>query len=118
MYYVIIIDDEDVLLDLLRELVEELGYCSITALNGKEAWDTLQSLTELPVVIITDRMMPYMNGVDFIERVRSRPRFKYIPIILMSAAGAGGKTVTADVFVQKPFDINELANLIEYIVNS
>jgi CheY-like chemotaxis protein len=118
MFNIMVVDDEDVLVDLLREIIEDLDYCTITALNGNEAWNILLSLTELPILIITDRMMPQLNGIEFIRRLKGHPRFRYIPTILMSAAGDDGKASLADVFIQKPFDIDELTDLIDEIINN
>jgi CheY-like chemotaxis protein len=107
MATILIVDDDDSLLEMLRTVVEELDHTPLCAVNGKEAWDILNSLAESPALLITDRMMPIMNGLELIELVRQSQRFARLPIILMSAAGSGSDQ-RADCFIPKPFNLDQL----------
>jgi CheY-like chemotaxis protein len=68
-------------------------------------------------LIISDVMMPRMNGIEFTKIVKATPQFSKVPIILMSAAGIPREGNTADYFIHKPFDLDDLANLVEKLVN-
>lgn len=122
MAKVLVVDDEDVLVEMVAMLVEDLGHQSITAANGREALnvlsDHLNGGNSLPALIITDVMMPKMNGVDFTKSIRADAHLKKIPVIMMSAAGCPIDGHMADYFINKPFDLDDLANLIEKVVNS
>jgi CheY-like chemotaxis protein len=116
MAKVMVVDDEDVLLDMLATLVEDLGHEPITATNGREALSLLSNIGEPPALILSDVMMPRMNGVDFARAVKSDPELRTVPIILMSAASRPKDVILAEHFVHKPCDLDLLATLIEQYV--
>ncbi|MFN5608738.1 MAG: response regulator [Holosporales bacterium] len=82
---ILAVDDEPFNLDILKEYLEEEGHTVITATNGQEALNALQSHRKVDLIIL-DRMMPIMNGMEVIERVKADPIFKDIPIIMQTAA--------------------------------
>lgn len=86
------------------------------ATNGREALNILQAERQPPALIISDVMMPGMNGLALAEAIRQSPRLRAIPIILMSAAGRPGESRSANHFLPKPFDLDALAELIERYV--
>src|SRR3982750_461792 len=103
-----IVDDELAVLEMLGNIVEDLGHEPLYAANGEEAWDTLINLFELPALVITDRMMPMMNGAELIHRLRNSHRLRHFPVIRMSAAGDAGTGHLANCFIRKPFDLRVL----------
>lgn len=113
MSSVLVVDDEDVLLDMITALIEDLGYHAVTATNGIEALNILQSEVEPPFLIISDIMMPKMSGTALAQHVRADPRLRHVPIVLMSAAGRVPKDSTADYFMHKPFDLDHIEQVIE-----
>ena len=114
MAVVLVVDDEDVLLDMLATLVEDLGHQSVTATNGQEALAILGRLPEPPAVILSDVMMPRMNGVEFARKVKEHPLFKTVPVLLMSAASRAVGKDSADHFIPKPFDLDRIVDLIQH----
>jgi CheY-like chemotaxis protein len=118
MARVLIVDDEDVLIDMVAGLVEDLGHEPITAVNGKAALALLSGESSLPALIISDVMMPQMNGVELAQQVKKNPQYQKIPIILMSAAGEPKNSLNADHFINKPFNIDDLARLIEHCIGN
>lgn len=120
MVKVMIIDDETSIVWLLEDLISELGYEPISALNGREALAKLSQLPEdeLPALIITDLMMPQLDGVGLTRLLRADPRFRHIPILMMSAAEKFTPDSGADLFINKPFDLDALALMVEQIVES
>ncbi len=113
MASVLVVDDETVLLEMMAALIADLGYRVITATNGYDALAALSRETAPPDLIISDVMMPCMDGVELAREVRGSPRWRDVPVILMSAAGLPRNRHTADYFLDKPFDIDDLITLIE-----
>ncbi|MBA3945018.1 MAG: response regulator [Herpetosiphonaceae bacterium] len=111
MASVLVVEDEGVLLEMLAALVEESGHHPIMATNGQEALNVLQNTQELPALIISDIMMPQMNGIALAHAVHSDPRLHHLPLILMSAAGTPPPAI-ANHFIAKPFNIDDLEGLI------
>jgi two-component system, chemotaxis family, chemotaxis protein CheY len=114
---VLIVDDEDVLTDMIASLVEDLGYCAVTASNGHEAIETLRAMPHPPMLIISDMMMPRMNGTAFAQAIRSDHRYRHVPLIMMSAAGRPAPDGLANEFIHKPFDLDDLELLIQEYAN-
>jgi two-component system NtrC family sensor kinase len=108
---VLIADDDPISRKLLQSYLQKWG-CEVTAAeNGGEAWSSFQQ-DEFPIVI-TDWMMPELDGVELIRRIRSGPRPGYVYVILLTAKGQKEDLVTgmdagADDFLTKPFDRDEL----------
>ena len=113
MSRVLVVDDENALLTMVAELVEDLGHQPLLATNGQEALNSLRAAVQAPALVITDIMMPCMNGIALAETLKCDPQLRDIPIILMSAAGRPVGSRVADHFLAKPFDLNVLADLIE-----
>lgn len=113
MPLVMVVDDEDVLVEMVASLIEDLGLQALVATNGEEALSSLTTVPEAPALILSDVMMPRMNGIELARMLKRDPRLKNVPIILMSAAGRPIDTQAADGFVHKPFDLDMLSKLIE-----
>lgn len=110
---VMVVDDEDVLVEMVASLIEDLGMRTLIATNGQEALKSLLQMPAAPALILSDVMMPQMNGIELAKAVKREPRLKDVPIILMSAAGRPLGTDAADGFIHKPFDLDLLLDLIE-----
>lgn len=108
---ILYVDDD---IDLLEYIVEEIGpLCRklITANNGKSAIKALQS-QDIDVVI-TDIMMPELDGLTLCKTIKFSDHFKHIPVILLTAKADLetmnlGREVRADAFIPKPFEVEEL----------
>lgn len=115
---VLIVDDEPYIAELLAELLDsELGCRVQTAFNGYQALRMVE--TERPLLLITDLMMPYMDGRTLIATLRDEMGLYELPIITMSAAyQCPGWIVERGLpFIAKPFDADELVTLIRrYLV--
>jgi signal transduction histidine kinase len=110
---VLIAEDEPISRRLLQTYLERWGYAVSSAENGAAAWQRFQE-EEFPLVI-SDWMMPEMNGIDLIRRIRaSEPRgLVYVYVLLLTAKSekedlVQGMEAGADDFVTKPFDREEL----------
>lgn len=108
---ILIVDDDEVSLAISRRTVEQAGYAVETAHHGREALDVL-SRGECRLVI-TDWMMPEMDGVELCRQIRARDFCGYVYVIVLTSKGekkdiVEGLTAGADDFLTKPFDPAEL----------
>jgi adenylate cyclase len=108
---ILIVDDEPFNLDLLEQELDEHGYVIERANDGVEALDKVASFS--PDVILLDYMMPKMNGLEVLARLRQDEKHKSIPVILLTAKATQedkvkGLDAGADDYVIKPFDSFEL----------
>lgn len=109
---ILLVEDIPNILDFLSMTLRFKGYEVITARNGQEAWEILQQLR--PVLLITDILMPRMDGFALVYRLRSDPQLRSIPVIFLSATyitpedQAFAMRLGAARFIEKPVDIEEL----------
>ena len=82
---ILVVDDNPDKLHLLESALKLAGYRVATATDGDEALAAIESYQ--PDLVITDVMMPRMNGYELAQRIRSNPRTKFIPVIMQTAAG-------------------------------
>lgn len=118
MVSVLVVDDENVLLDMIAGVIEEAGYDPMMATNGKEALAVLATSSQRPSLVISDVMMPYINGIELANLLRSDPRYGHVPIILMSAAQPPVDNGIVDHFLPKPFDLDRLMSLVDRYVHA
>ena len=83
MVKVLVIDDDILTRKVLSSMVEKLGYCVIQSGNGKHAWETLWENPDIALVV-TDMMMPDMDGGELAQVIRGNQAFHELPIILVS----------------------------------
>ena len=109
-------DDEFDLRSTLAMLLELHGFQTLNASNGEQALQVLQKQT--PDLIISDCMMPVMDGIALSRAVRANPATATLPIILMSAAPQQHNFSAAphDAFLKKPFQLNELLTAIDRVM--
>lgn len=106
---VLVVDDEPDIRYLLRVTLELAGYQVVEAAHGEAALEQVRR--SAPRLVVTDRMMPRMNGGELIERLRADGTTKAIPIVMIS--GTRGGQVGADAVLGKPFDAAELIVLVD-----
>lgn len=105
-YRVMVVDDEPEVLEILSIALRE-KYDVITAANGLDALEKLDEFE--PDLMVTDVMMPLMNGWELITEVRARPAFQSMPVIFLTALNTrkdimAGYRAGADLYLTKPFD--------------
>jgi len=108
---ILIVDDEPNIVLSLEFLMKREGYEVATAGDGDAALDALAAHT--PDLVILDVMLPKMNGFEVCRRVRADPRWKALPILMLTAKGrdsevSKGLGLGADLYVTKPFSTKEL----------
>lgn len=104
---VLIVDDEFGLAEISADLLAEDGFEVAIAINGKLALASLAA--RRADLVITDLMMPVMDGLELIRRMRAEPALAAIPIALMTALPeALSEPVAYDALLVKPFSMTEL----------
>jgi two-component system sensor histidine kinase/response regulator len=108
---IMVVEDDFALLEGIRELLELTDYQVIPAANGMEALELLDR--HKPDLIVSDIMMPEMDGYEFHSKVRERVDLLTIPFIFLTARGEKvdirrGKSMGADDYITKPFDDEDL----------
>jgi YesN/AraC family two-component response regulator len=111
-FRVLLVDDNDDMLSFLREIFSA-DYEIVTGRNGREAMDILIGTDDLPDIIVSDVMMPEMDGFELAESVRTDRRFEGIPILLLTARTDVPDRLTgfrrgATDYIAKPFNAREL----------
>lgn len=103
---VLVVDDEDDIVELVRYNLTQAGFDVITATNGAAA---VQMATEhLPRLIVLDLMLPGMNGLDVCRHLKRQSSTASVPILMLTACGeepdiVAGLELGADDYVTKPF---------------
>ncbi len=113
---VLVVDDERILRMLIKRQLEFEGYQVRDAASGSEALSIIEK--ELPDVIVSDVMMPEMDGLEFCKCLRSSREGQLVPFIFLSSKGdlddrIIGLSMGADDYLIKPFEIRELVAKIE-----
>lgn len=109
---VLIVEDDPVTKHLLGAFLTEWGYDIQVVGDGRTAWEALQE-SEAPNLIISDWMMPDMNGVELCKKICAMNKTDYTYFILLTSKGAREDVIEglqsgADDFIIKPFDKDEL----------
>ncbi len=113
---VLFVDDDSAISESVVDLLELSGYTALHAENGAVAMQILN--THRPDIIVSDVMMPVMDGFTFHEAVRAKPELALIPFILLTARGEKqdiqhGYRQGVDRYIIKPFDPDDLIAAIE-----
>jgi len=108
---VLIADDEPNIVTSLEYLMTKSGYEVAIARNGDEALALVESFA--PDLVLLDVMMPRRSGYEVCQRMRERPEWGHIKIVMLSAKGreaevSKGLAIGADAYVTKPFSNREL----------
>ena len=116
MSHILVVDDDESHRTLICDLLDEMGYQTQQASNGKEALDLLEM--ELPQAVLLDLRMPVMSGWGLLEALKKMPRAKHLPIIIISAYGFEweAELVGASGYVSKPVDLEKVKATVRQIV--
>lgn len=118
---ILIVEDSPMQAEYLRHILAKKGYNAVVANNGEEALDLL--LEFLPSVVISDILMPGMDGYELCLKIKSDHETKDIPVILLTSLSKSEDLIKAvecgsDNFVSKPYNANYLLSQIENIISN
>ena len=117
---ILLVDDEEMIADVAREMLSQLGYTVIVARGGAEAVERLSENTDSVALVILDLVMPDMNGSEAFEQLRAiRPDLK---VLLASGYSLNGQADSlmqqgCNGYIQKPFNLTELSRKLYDILN-
>ncbi|GAB5552921.1 MAG: hypothetical protein Sapg2KO_25120 [Saprospiraceae bacterium] len=118
--YQLLIVEDNIELGIYLKSVLDKSYTIELAHNGKEAWQLIQQ--EHFDLLISDVMMPEMNGIELLSKVKSHDRYQNIPFMMLTALSAGEERMKAlrigvDDYLQKPFLTEEVELRIELLLD-
>ncbi len=116
---ILVVDDEPNIVQTLQDRLEMNEYEVVTAGNGREGLEKFEQ--EQPDVILLDVIMPIMDGHEMLEVLRKRPTGQSVSVIMLTARSqtqdiARANACGIDDYIVKPFDLSELLEKIESVV--
>ena len=118
---ILAVDDERHIVRLVQVNLERAGYQVVTAYDGKEALEKVES--EQPDLVVLDVMMPYMDGFEVLKTLRKNQPTRELPVIMLTAKAQDadvfrGWQSGVDCYLTKPFNPMELISFVKRIFNS
>ncbi|MBE9122804.1 MULTISPECIES: response regulator transcription factor [Microcoleaceae] len=111
----LLVDDEPGLREAVQAYLEDSNFSVEVASNARDGWELLQQHN--PDLVISDIMMPQVDGYQFLKQVREDPRYKALPVVFLTAKGMTGDRIQGyqagcDAYLSKPFDPDELVAIV------
>ncbi|MEG3842501.1 response regulator transcription factor [Microcoleus sp. herbarium14] len=111
----LLVDDEPGLREAVQAYLEDSDFTVEVASNARDGWELLQQSN--PDLVISDIMMPQVDGYQFLKQVREDPRYKALPVVFLTAKGMTGDRIQGyqagcDAYLSKPFDPDELVAIV------
>lgn len=118
---ILIVDDNEDSRDLVAKVLKQFGYVIVEALDGEEA--LLKAASEKPDLILMDRSLPKIDGLEVTRRLKREERFKRVPIVALTAHAMRGdkeKALEAGCqgFIPKPINVRTLPEQIRSYLES
>ncbi len=116
----LLVDDEPSLRAAVQAYLEDEDDLTVTvAASATEAWEKLEQ--ELPDLVISDIMMPQVDGYQFLQRLRDDSRFQALPVVFLTARGMTsdriqGYEAGCDAYLPKPFEPDELLAIVRNLL--
>ena len=116
---ILLVEDNPAAMDVMQKELEFLGYGVILAADGQEAIKAAN--TESPDLIVMDILMPNMDGLEAVSRIRTDPKTKSIPILAATAKAMPGDrehclASGCDEYIAKPFTHKELDAVVKKLL--
>ncbi|HBR00115.1 MAG: response regulator transcription factor [Roseofilum sp. SBFL] len=115
----LLVDDEPGLREAVQAYLEDSGFSVEVANNAIEGWEKVQQI--VPDLVISDIMMPQVDGYQFLQQLREDDRFKSMPVVFLTAKGMTsdriqGYQAGCDAYLPKPFDPEELEAIVKNLI--
>lgn len=110
---ILICDDDEGILEVMKIVLEEKGYDVVSLSDPHQVLATIKEVN--PNLILLDLWMPLLNGDSITKTIKNNKDTKNIPVVIISAnkdTAAIAKEIGANNFLSKPFNIDELENLV------
>lgn len=117
--HILIIEDEEHIVELIKFNLENNGYKVSFATDGQKGLELIES--EQPDLVLLDLMLPKVDGIDICNRIKNNKNLKEIPIIMLTAKSGEtdkiiGLEIGADDYITKPFSVRELLARIKVVL--
>jgi DNA-binding response OmpR family regulator len=114
---ILVVDDEPMNLEIIGDVLDDPIYAVSDATNGEAAWQAMLAGDQPPHLVILDRMMPVLDGIELLKRIKAEQRFAGIPVIMQSAASssqqiAEGVAAGAWYYLPKPYAPRDLLAIV------
>ena len=121
MITILVVDDNQVPREMLSEILKNKGVNVVEAADGNEAQAKI--LEKVPNLVITDLIMPNMNGYELCRWIKNNPTTKDIPVLICSTKSEEfdrywGMKQGADAYITKPFQASELLKTVKHLLQS
>ncbi|KUK57965.1 MAG: Uncharacterized protein XD81_1314, partial [Bacteroidetes bacterium 38_7] len=116
--FILVVEDDVEIRLMIKELLES-SYAILEASNGREALEIISE--QRPILVISDIIMPVMDGVEFVKKMKASDFTRHIPIILLSSKNSiesqiEGFETGADAYINKPFNFRHLEALVKSLL--
>ena len=120
MQKILVIDDEQLHLDHAAKILRDAGYEVITASDGREGLEILAA--SIPDLVLSDAMMPDVDGYGVLEKMREDPRLRDLPFAMFTGLRVKGlrtesKQQGAQEFLNKPYKSEDLLEVVRRLLN-
>jgi len=117
---ILIVDDEEINIQLIKDYLKDSDFEIATAKNGLTALNYIKTYGDIDIILL-DRMMPEMDGIEFMKELRTYSQYKYIPVIMQTALNSinnmsEGYSVGALYYLPKPFKQRILLEMIDKLL--
>lgn len=119
---ILIVDDEPLLLEILKEYLDEMDYSTVEANDGAEAWSILQDPSHQFDTIILDRIMPNMDGLEVLKKIKAHPTLNKVPVIMQTGSIEKheileGLQAGCYYYLTKPFEKDVFSSIVKTAVS-
>ena len=116
---ILVADDSASMRQMISFTLNQAGYQILEAVDGKDALEKIKKTTVN--MLLTDLNMPNMNGIELIQAVRALPKYKFIPIVMLTTESdqskkTAGKQAGATGWIVKPFKPNQLVSVLKKVL--
>ena len=120
--HLLVVDDEEFNREIIADYLEDSGYSLEMAENGQEAWSKLEADPARFSAVLLDRMMPEMDGLEVLAKIKSHDQLESIPVVIQSAAASRqdvseGLRCGAYYYLTKPFDEDLLKSIVSAAID-
>lgn len=119
---VLVVDDEVFNLELITDYLGDDGITAVCADRGMQAWELLQATPDGFCAVLVDRMMPGMDGIELLTRIKAEPSLSMLPVIMQTAATGKqnmleGLQAGAYYYLTKPYDRQTLLAIVHAAIS-
>ena len=120
---ILIVDDEPLNIKILEENLKSVGYATVSASNGIDAWQELEKNHAKFDVVLLDRMMPKMDGMELLAQMKSHEAISKLPVVMQTAKVAShevleGLKAGVQYYLTKPYSRDQLLAVVKTVISS